>query len=89
MLRDAIKRAFAKQEPEAVLMLKLVHLHELTQREIARMWGWHESKVSRTLDVTRQSVARVILSELKRIDPWLELRWEDFVELCAGSSDVF
>jgi RNA polymerase sigma factor (sigma-70 family) len=89
LLRDAIKRAFAKQEPDAVLMLKLVHLHELSQREIARMWGWHESKVSRTLDVTRQNVARIILSELKRIDPWLELRWEDFVELCAGSSDVF
>ncbi|HVF71804.1 MAG TPA: RNA polymerase sigma factor [Chthoniobacterales bacterium] len=89
LLRDAIKRAFAKQEPDAVLMLKLVHLHDLTQREIARMWGWHESKVSRTLDGTRQSVSRIILAELKRIDPWLELRWEDFVELCAGSSDVF
>jgi RNA polymerase sigma factor (sigma-70 family) len=89
LLREAIKRAFAKQEPDAVLMLKLVHIHELTQREIARMWGWHESKVSRTLDVTRQGVSRIILSELKRIDPWLELRWEDFVELCAGSSDVF
>ena len=89
LLRDAIKGAFAKQEPDAVLMLKLVHLHELSQREIARMWGWHESKVSRTLDVTRQNVSRIILAELKRIDPWLELRWEDFVELCAGSSDVF
>ncbi|MFL6590644.1 MAG: RNA polymerase sigma factor [Chthoniobacterales bacterium] len=89
LLRDAIKRAFAKQDADAVLMLKLVHLHELSQREIARMWGWHESKVSRTLDVTRQNVARIILSELKQIDPWLELRWEDFVELCAGSSDVF
>jgi RNA polymerase sigma factor (sigma-70 family) len=89
LLRDAIKRAFAKQDADAVLMLKLVHLHQLSQREIARMWGWHESKVSRTLDVTRQNVARIILSELKKVDPWLELRWEDFVELCAGSSDVF
>ena len=70
-------------------MLKLVHLHQLTQREIARMWGWHESKVSRTLEVTRQNVARMILADLKKIDPWLELRWEDFVELCAGSTDVF
>ena len=53
------------------------------------MWGWHESKVSRTLEVTRQSAARMILADLKKIDPWLELRWEDFVELCAGSTDVF
>ena len=89
LLRQAIQRAFAKQEPEAVLMLKLVHLHQITQRELARMWGWHESKISRTLEVTRQNVARIILAELKKVDPWLELRWEDFVELCAGSADVF
>lgn len=89
LLRGAIQQAFARQDPEAVLMLKLVHVHELSQREIARMWGWHESKVSRTLETTRQSVGKIILFELKRIDPWLELRWEDFVELCAGSSDVF
>lgn len=89
LLRAAIQRAFAKQDEDAILMLKLVHLHQLTQRELSRMWGWHESKVSRTLDVTRQSVAKIILAELKKVDPWLELRWEDFVELCAGSSDVF
>jgi len=89
LLRVAIQRAFASQDPETVLMLKLVHLHQLTQREIARMWGWHESKVSRALELTRQTVGRLILAELKKIDPWLELRWEDFVELCAGSSDVF
>ena len=53
------------------------------------MWGWHESKVSRTLDTTRQSVAKIIMLELKKVDPWLELRWEDFVELCAGSSEIF
>ena len=58
LLRAAIQRAFARQDEEAILMLKLVHLHQLTQREISRMWGWHESKVSRTLEVTRQSVAK-------------------------------
>ena len=89
LLREAIQRAFAKQDEDAVLMLKLVHLHQLSQREISRMWGWHESKVSRTLDTARQSVAKIILFELKKVDPWLELRWEDFVELCATSPDVF
>jgi RNA polymerase sigma factor (sigma-70 family) len=89
LLRQAIQTAFAKQEPEAVLMMKLVHLHQISQRELARMWGWHESKISRTLDVTRQNVARIILAELKKVDPWLELRWDDFVELCANSTDVF
>jgi RNA polymerase sigma factor (sigma-70 family) len=88
LLREATRQAFAKGDAESILILKLVHLHQLTQREIARMWGWHESKVSRALDVTRENIARNILSELKRVDPWLELRWEDFVELCAGSTDM-
>jgi len=87
LLREAIRNAFAKRDSESVLMLKLVHLHQLTQREIARMWGWHESKVSRALEGARQNIARDILLELKRVDPWLELRWEDFLELCAGSAD--
>jgi hypothetical protein len=50
LLRAAIRKAFSKRDSESVLMLKLVHLHQLTQREIARMWGWHESKVSRALE---------------------------------------
>ena len=85
LLRAAIRNAFSRRDSESVLMLKLVHLHQLTQREIARMWGWHESKVSRALEVARESIARDILVELKRTDPWLELRWEDFLDLCAGS----
>jgi RNA polymerase sigma factor (sigma-70 family) len=87
LLRGAIQNAFSRRDSESVLMLKLVHLHQLTQREVARMWGWHESKVSRAIEVARESIARDILLELKRIDPWLELRWEDFLELCTGSVD--
>ena len=89
LLRDAIQRGLERQDEDAVLMLKLVHLHQLTQREISRMWGWHESKVSRTLDTTRESMSKIILTEIKKVDPWLELRWNDFVELCATSTDVF
>lgn len=87
LLRGSIQNAFARRNSESVLMLKLVHLYQLTQREIARMWGWHESKVSRALEQAREGLARDILTELKRTDPWLELQWEDFLELCQGSAD--
>ncbi len=87
LLRSAIRAAFSKGDAESVLMLKLVHVHQLTQREIARMWGWHESKVSRALEVARQNIGREIMAEMKRMDPWLDLRWDDFLELCAGSAD--
>jgi RNA polymerase sigma factor (sigma-70 family) len=88
LLRGAIQNAFSRRDSESVLMLKLVHVHQLTQREVARMWGWHESKVSRALEGARESISRDILLELKRVDPWLDLRWEDFLELCSGSADA-
>jgi RNA polymerase sigma factor (sigma-70 family) len=88
LLRGAIQNAFSRRDSESVLLLKLVHVHQLTQREVARMWGWHESKVSRALEGARESIARDILLELKRVDPWLDLRWEDFLELCSGSADA-
>ena len=87
LLRGAIRTAFSKSDSESVLMLKLVHVHQLTQREIARMWGWHESKVSRALEEARHEIGRGIMAEMKRLDPWLDLRWDDFLELCAGSVD--
>ena len=88
MLR-ATRNSFASNRSEGLLMLKLLHLHRISQREIARMWGWHESKVSRALETTRQQIAAAILDELKRTDPWLELRWEDFIELCERTPDLF
>jgi RNA polymerase sigma factor (sigma-70 family) len=88
LLQNAIGQAFISANPDDVLMLKLVHLYALTQREVGRMWGWHESKVSRTLEGARTKIAQRILLELKKTDPWLELRWEDFVELCERSPDI-
>ena len=87
MLR-ALQRAFMSCDADTMLMLKLVHLHKITQRELGRMWNWHESKVSRTLDAARNQIRKVALDEVKRFDPWLELTWSDFSELCRCSPDL-
>lgn len=86
LLRRAVQHAFSEADAESVLMLKLVHLHRLTQREIAQMWGCHESKISRALDVTREKMRSDVLAGLKQADPLLDLHWEDFLELCVGSA---
>jgi RNA polymerase sigma factor (sigma-70 family) len=88
LLLRAIRCALMSCDAEAVLMLKLVHLHRISQRELARMWQWHESTVSRTLEVARKQIKEVALEEVKRIDPWLELNWSDFSELCRCSPDL-
>src|SRR5205823_12425788 len=73
LLRDAIAKAFSSCDKEGLLMLRLVHIYRVTQREIGRMWGWHESKVSRALHCAREKIRRNILSEIKLTDPWLKV----------------
>src|SRR5262249_5501634 len=50
LLRDGLQKAFAACSPEALLMLRLVYLHGLSQRDVAQLWKCHESKVSRHLN---------------------------------------
>ncbi|HWX21737.1 MAG TPA: RNA polymerase sigma factor, partial [Candidatus Binatia bacterium] len=82
ILRDSLQAGFAQCRPEAMVLLRLVYLHELTQREIVRMLGWSESKVSRFLGRAMAEIESRTLQELKKRDPWLELGWQDFVDLC-------
>jgi RNA polymerase sigma factor (sigma-70 family) len=82
LLRNSLKDAFAQCGSEVRVLLRLVYLHELSQREIVRMLGWSESKVSRYLSNAMEEIEKHTLAELKRRDPWLELSWRDFVDLC-------
>src|SRR6185503_12423903 len=82
MLRDSLQSAFAACPAEDMLMLRLVYLHGLTQRELMKMWGWSESKVSRKLSSAMQQIEETTLKTLKQKDPWLDLKWQDFVDLC-------
>lgn len=89
LLRDAMLAAFTSIDPEKLAILKLVKVHGLDQELVGRMWGWSQSKVSRNISAVMEEVRVTTMNELQRIDPWLELRWEDFVELCKQSSDLF
>jgi RNA polymerase sigma factor (sigma-70 family) len=82
LLHQSVLKAFSQSDPETLLMLKLVHIHGVTQREIGRMWKWHESKVCRVLDLARQNIKKSVLAQVKRTDPWLRFTWEDFCDLC-------
>ena len=82
LLRASLESAFGESEPEAMVLLRLVYVHGITQRELVRMLGWHESKVSRTLSKAMQDIEARTMRGLKSRDPWLELTWQDFLELC-------
>ncbi len=81
-LRDVLLSAFAQCDREALLQMRLVYLHGLTQREVGRMWQWSEATVSRRLaDALAQVQARTV-RQLKEKDPLLKLSWQDFLDLC-------
>lgn len=82
LLRDSLQVAFAACPAVDLLMLRLIYLHGLSQREIMRMWNWSESKVSRKLSQAMQHIEQDTLLNLKQKDPWLDLTWQDFVDLC-------
>lgn len=82
LLRDSLHAGFAICPPVDLLMLRLVYLHGVSQRELMRMWGWSESKVSRQLSRAMEQIEQTTLANLKQKDPWLDLNWQDFVDLC-------
>ena len=85
LLRSSLACALQQCDQTGLLMLKRAHLQGLTGREIARMWGWHESKVSRTVSHAEERIREWTLAEVRRREPTLELAWEDLLELCANS----
>lgn len=86
LMKEALKKAFGHRKGWEVVMLQLHHLHGLTQRDLASMWGWHEAKVSRAMTKAMRNIADDTMEEVKRADPWLDLEWRDFVEL-AGNAE--
>lgn len=85
LMRRALTGALAQRSAEERVMLRLVFLEKISQRTVARMWGWNDSKVSRALDGAMRRIRTDTLVEIKAADPWLELSWTDFLELCEGS----
>ena len=83
-LRESLQAAFAGCSPAALLTLRLVYLHGITQREIGRMLGWTESKTSRTVSQALAQIEQQTLKQLEIRHPHLELAWDDLVALCAS-----
>jgi len=84
IMRGALTRAFGSCPAEAVVMLQLVHLYGLTQREVCGIWGYTESKVSRRLSAAVGHIAQETMRAVADADEWLEIRWEDFLDFCRG-----
>lgn len=88
-MRESLCRAWKKCPADLRLMLQLIHLESITQREIAVLWGWHESKVSRTLEAAMQRIRKETLANFAEFDPEAIVGWRDFLELGNHYESLF
>jgi len=89
ILRRSLQTAFVRCPPETLVLLRLRYMHNLSQRELVRMLGWHESKISRLLSKSMQEIEAATLEEIKRHDPCLQLTWDDFLDMCDSLGAEF
>lgn len=76
LVREAVAQALASCSPEQTVMLRLIYCEGVSQREIAKVWGWTECRVSRYLRDLRESVYRTALAEVKRRDPLIDFSYD-------------
>jgi RNA polymerase sigma factor (sigma-70 family) len=86
LLTDALTDSLRSLVPRESVCLRLVYLHNVEQQRLARMFGCHAATISRDLDQTKASIKRRLLWNLKLLDPFLEITWDDCVRLCASES---
>jgi DNA-directed RNA polymerase specialized sigma24 family protein len=86
IMRVAIESAFQSCEPEDFVLLHLKHLDGLRGAELGRMFGCHESVISRRIGEAEALINKSTLQKVHQTDPWLELQWTDFLELCRSAT---
>lgn len=82
MLRQAIEKAFQMCSPEDFVLLQLFHCDEIKQQELAKIWGCDAATISRKLKRAGAEVSSRVIEHVRATDPYLELQWSDFLELC-------
>ncbi len=86
LMRRAIETAFQACAPEDFVLLQLSHCDGLRGLELAVMFRCHPSQITRRLASAQEGIATSVMQYVRQSDPWLDLRWEDFIELCSAST---
>jgi RNA polymerase sigma factor (sigma-70 family) len=89
LLRDALLHAFSKCDPLHLVLMRLVVVHGVRQDLVGHLFGWSQSKVSRAINSVMTTIKEETMEEILRTDPWLDLEWDDFLNLCRSSTTFF
>jgi DNA-directed RNA polymerase specialized sigma24 family protein len=80
-MHSSLIRAWRNCAPDFRVMLQLIHVERLKQRDVAKVWGWSESKVSRALDAAMSQIREDTLRGISDFDLGEVLVWQDFIDL--------
>jgi len=86
LMKDALETGFRECSSEHFVLLHLKHMDGLHFEELARMFGRSPSSVERDVKKAIVRVRKATLDRAKALDKWLELTWEDFVDLSSVAS---
>ena len=86
LMRFAIDAAFRECAPEDFVLLQLAHCDQLKVKELALMFRCDISTISRRLRDAGEEIGDVVLRHVRKVDPQLDLKWDDFMELCLSTS---
>lgn len=86
LMRSAVQAAFASCPAQDFVLLLLAHRDGLRAPELAKMFGCCRGTIDSHVKDAGRGIKKVALRSIKARDPWLELQWSDFVELCRTAS---
>ena len=86
LMRTALEAAFQKCSAEDFVILQLAHADGLRLDELARMFDCSSATISRRLAAAQEEIQVETLRHIRITDPLIDLKWEDFVELCRVAS---
>jgi len=86
LLRSAILAAFQACTAEDFVMLQLAHGDGIMHKELATIFRCDEPAMSRRLKSAREGIRDATLGYIKHSDPYLKLKWQDFMDLVRSKS---
>ena len=86
IMQAAVEAAFLSCDPEDFVLLQLKHCDGLRGVELGKMFGCDESVISRRIDRAQDRIAAMTLEKIRETDPWLDLQWADFMDLCRTAT---
>lgn len=89
LLRETLCFAFDKCDPETFVMLQIVYVHGVSQRDVGRAWGISEFAICRKLSKAMAQIRSEAAQYLRTKDPALHLGWDEIIGFCASSDVLF